>query len=166
MHPPCFGCACLPACLPTSQLCLHACNTASRNALGLRLVTASNLSGTTYWICTPRTGSLLHPTAAYWVCTASHYCCAALRLLQETIFGMPPGLDGLPQLFSSGHVDEAVPLQAVTRKVVVRFGGGAAAAVADGSGLKSLRHGETEAPMFACSFHYDHVGMMLGAPKA
>ena len=79
---------------------------------------------------------------------------------------MPPGLDGLPQLFSSGHVDEAVPLQAVSRKVVVRFGGGAAAAVADGPGLKSPRHGETEAPMFACSFHYDHVGMMLGAPKA
>ena len=78
---------------------------------------------------------------------------------------MPPGLDGLPQLFSSGHVDEAVPLQAVSRKVVVRFGGGAAAA--DGPGLKSPRHcGEAVAPVFACSFQYDHVGMMLGAPKA
>lgn len=122
----------------------RACITATRTAHVLRLKTAAS-----------RRVSLLH------------YHPPPLRPLQETIFGMPPGPDGLPQLFSSDHVDEAVPLQAVTGKVAVRFGGGAAAAAVDGSGLKSpRRHGGTVEPVFACCFHYDHVAMMLGPPKA
>ena len=71
--------------------------------------------------------------------------------MQETIFSMAPGPMGLPQIFSSSHVDEGVPLQAVARKVLVYQGG---------EGGHPTGAGETAA--FSCSFHYDHDRMTLG----
>lgn len=91
---------------------------------------------------------------------------------QETIFGMGPGPSNLPQLFSSDHVEEAVPLQAVQRKVAVRYSsaGGQATSTASNSGAAepwdAIRADEAlGAPAFECCFHYDHRVMMLGLPR-
>lgn len=70
--------------------------------------------------------------------------------MQETIFSMAPGPMGLPQIFSSSHVDEGLPLQAVARKVVVYQGG------------EGCPTGAGETAAFSCSFHYDHDRMTLG----
>lgn len=90
---------------------------------------------------------------------------------------MGPGPSNLPQLFSSDHVEEAVPLQAVQRKVAVRYSsaGGPAASTASNSGAAdgcaaepwdAPRADEAPgAPAFECCFHYDHRVMMLGLPR-
>ena len=95
--------------------------------------------------------------------------------MQETIFGMGPGPSGLPQLFSSNHVEEGVPLQAVVRKVAVHCGsgsgggggrgGGTVGAAAHGAGTVPWDVGP-EDPAYQCCFHYDHMGQMLGLPRS
>lgn len=70
---------------------------------------------------------------------------------------MALGPMGLPHIFSSCHVDDAVPLQAVAKKVNIHYQHGEA-----GKGEQCQpRAGETA---FSCLFHYDHERMTLGLP--
>jgi hypothetical protein len=95
-------------------------------------------------------------------------CASGTRFYRpaETIFDMGPSHCGRPQLFSSAHVEEVVPLAAVVRTVAVQCAGAGAAqspaALMPAAGAGGAGAPAAAACVYVCAFHYDHVGMVLG----